>query len=162
MEPEAVRILKWVYLIVFLVAGSIVTILTVSSGSLFEPVRFSNVVSLNAAGSQIAAVFRFLVAFYLFLIFVDTVSLFNYKSLALREISSLVSLVGFFLMGVASLFMVYILAASSGAVGTTTVVAMLYLVISVGLFLLDLLTFFIDEQELMGLALKKRKSHRGS
>lgn len=156
MEPESVRILKWVYLIVFITAGAFVAVLTATSGSIFEPIRFSNLIVPNATGTEVVNVFRFLVGFYLFLILVDAVALFNYKVSPLREISSIASLIGFFLMGLSTLFMVYVMGISSGGVGETTLVALLYLVLAVGLFLLDLLTFFVDEQELLGIAVKKK------
>jgi len=158
MEPEAVRILKWVYLAVFAIAGAFVLLLTLSTGSIFEVLRFSNVVQSN--GIPILTVFRFLVGFYLLLILVDAVSLFNYQSLLWREVSAVSSLIGIVLMGMGSLFMIYILAAANLVSTGTAVLALLYLVVAVGLFLLDLLTFFVEEEELLGIAIKKGKSKK--
>jgi hypothetical protein len=157
MEPEAVRILKWVYLAVFAVAGAFALMLTFSTNSIFEVLRFSNVVQASN-GFPILTIFRLLVGFYLILILIDAVSLFNYRSSLWREVSAVASLIGIVLMGLGSLFMVYILAAANLVSNATAVLSLLYLVVAVGLFLLDLLTFFVEEEGLLGVAIKKRKS----
>lgn len=157
MEPEAVRILKWVYLIVFLVGSAFVIALSIFNESTLQLVQFSQVTSVIGNGYGVLQVFKFLATFYLFLMFIDTVSLFNYKSLALREVSAISSLVGFLLMGMGSLFMIYVLALSTSISTEVAIVALLYLVIAVGLFLLDLLTFFVEEEGLLSLSLKRRK-----
>ncbi|OGY29892.1 MAG: hypothetical protein A3F35_00435 [Candidatus Woykebacteria bacterium RIFCSPHIGHO2_12_FULL_45_10] len=156
MEPEAVRILKWVYLIVFVVVGAFVLVLTIVTGSSFEFLRFSRLIE-GPAAPLILNIFRFLVGFYLLLMLVDAVSLFNYRSVLWREASSIASLLGIILTGLGAIFMIYIMGVAGLISTQTNIIALLYLVIAVGLLLLDLLTFFVEEENLLGLSIKKKK-----
>ncbi len=152
MEPEAVRILKWVYTVVFAFGGAFALLLSLSTESLFETLRFSNVVE----GVAVLSVFRFLVGFYLLLMLVDAVSLFNYSSFIWREVSAISSLVGIVLMGLASLFMIYIQSIASRVSTEVAILSLLYLIIAIGLFLLDILTFFVEEEQLLGISVRKK------
>ncbi|MDP2671705.1 MAG: hypothetical protein Q8P13_04600 [bacterium] len=160
MEPQSVRLLKWVYLIVFLTASAAVALLTIFDGTYFSSLRFSNVAIFYPGESVALAAFRFLTGFYLLLIFIDTVALFNYRSVVLREISSIASLVGFLLMGAAVVSLGLVFAGFQSVDTGLLTVILLYLVIGMGLFLLDILTFFVEEQGLLDLSLLGRGKHK--
>lgn len=155
-KPLSVKILQWVYLLVFCSSIVLVWLLHNIPSPFLDVLRVPMLFSFLESYAGVPYVtsittYHFTFAYFLLIILIDAVSLFLYSSLFLRKLSLLSSIAGFFLIGFVGFYFaatLFILGFPNNSSGMT---AFVFLVFSTALFLLDTVTFFIDEESLYGL-----------
>ncbi|OGY23092.1 MAG: hypothetical protein A2Y57_01435 [Candidatus Woykebacteria bacterium RBG_13_40_7b] len=146
-----IQILQWVYLgsfILIVAAGLLLhsterPFLDVLRIPIFfrlaEPyVGFSYKTSLTT--------YHFAFAYFLLLIFINTICLFRCSNEFLRKLSHYSSFVGFFLIGGIILYFLYSYCLIAFSNYQATVSAFIFILLSMVFFLLNLITFFVDKR----------------
>ncbi len=150
-KPASVQILQWVYLLVFI---SIVTIVfSIHSiprpflDTLRIPTFFSDAQPyLGFSYISSMTVYHFTFAYFLLIILVDAISLFFYSNKILKHVSLATSFFGFFLIGFMVLYFLYSLLVIGFSTESAGYSALVFLLLSIFFFVLDLITFFVEEE----------------
>jgi len=150
-KPVSVKILQWIYLLVFVSIIAAITIIHNTQQSFLDVLRIPTFfraaepyVGISYISSMTAYHFTF--AYFLLIILIDAVCLFWYSNKFLKQLSLVSSYFGFFLIGFIVLYFLYsftVIGFSSPTAGTS---AFVFLVLSFSFFLLDLITFFVEEE----------------
>ena len=160
-KPLAVKVLQWVYLIIFLFSiGTIVTLHNLPDEILIilRVPRFLREIDpfLGFAWPASFHIYQATLLLFLFLIFIDGLGLFFYQSRFWRLISDLSSFVGLFVIWSVFLFFIFSLTLAEGFEERNIQTTIVFLLLAFFLFILDLITFLVDEQSLGRRLLKKR------
>jgi len=152
-KPLTVKILQWIYLLVFIfVVGAIIVLHNVPNEMLvtLRVPRFLREIDpfLGYAWPSSLLVYQVTLLFSLFLILVDSLGLFFYQARLWRIFSDLSSFLGLFVAWTIILFFVFSLTFSNVLKDDNIQTAMIFLALSLFLFILDLVTFAVDEQSL--------------
>jgi hypothetical protein len=154
-KPAIVRVLQWVYFVVFFSIIATVIIIHNTPRPFLDILRLPTYFRLAEPYVGISyissmTVYHFALAYFLLIILIDAVSLFWYSNKFLKQLSLLSSIFGFFLIGFMVLYFLYSLLVIGFASYTAAVSASIYLLLSLAFFLLDLITFFVEEQGVYG------------
>ena len=150
-KPVSVKILQWVYLLVFVAIISTVTIIHNTDRPFLDVLRiptFFRLAEPYVGISYISSmtVYHFTFAYFLLIILIDAIALFWYSSKFLKQLSLLSSFVGFFLIGFMVLYFLYSFAVIGFSSYTTGMSALIFMLASIAFFVLDLITFFVEEE----------------
>jgi len=162
-KPLAVKILQWIYLLIFIfVVGMIIVLHNVPNEMLvtLRVPQFLREIDpfLGYTWPSSLLVYQATLLFSLFLILVDSLGLFFYNALFWRIFSDLSSFLGLFVAWTIILFFVFSLTFSNVLEDDNIQTAIIFLVLSLFLFILDLVTFAVDEQSLSRRLFKKRSA----
>ncbi|OGY22696.1 MAG: hypothetical protein A2126_03810 [Candidatus Woykebacteria bacterium GWB1_45_5] len=150
-KPASVKILQWTYLAAFLSIVATATIIHNTERPFLDILRIPTFFRLAEpyVGFSYKAsltIYHFTFAYFLLLILVDAVCLFWYSNKFLKQLSLLSSYIGFFLIGFILLYFLY----SSFLIGfadrQAAVSALIFFLLSLTFFVLDLITFFVEEE----------------
>ena len=154
-KPAIVKVLQWVYFLVFFSIIATVIIIHNTPRPFLDILRiptFFRAAEPYVGISYISSmtVYHFTLAYFLLIILIDAVSLFLYSNKFLKQLSLLSSVFGFFLIGFVTLYFLYSVFVIGFASHTVAISVLIYLLLSLVFFLLDLLTFFVEEQGIYG------------
>ena len=144
-----VKILRWVYLGIFLIGFSLIVLLHIFPKPFLDIIRMPTFIRaaepfLGFPYDPSLHVYQITLLFFLVVTLIDGVSLFLSSSTLMKKISAAASFVGFALIGLVGFYFLYSLVIiGMGSVFTKTV--FIYLLLCFSLFILDLFTFWIDE-----------------
>lgn len=152
-KPAIVKVLQWINLIVFLTSVTLVIAMHNLSESTLQTIRVPTFLQqidqfLDYAWPASLHVYQVVLVIFLLIIFVNSLGLILYTSVIWRTISDLLSFLGLFLVWTAGVFFVLALSLGMFTSSENVQTALIFLIVSVLLFLLDLVTFFVDEQHL--------------
>ena len=85
-------------------------------------------------------------AYFLLIMLVDAISLFFYSNKMLKYVSLATSFFGFFLIGFMVLYFLYSLLVIGFSVDSAGYSALVFLLLSIFFFVLDLITFVVEEE----------------
>jgi hypothetical protein len=103
--------------------------------------------TLNVSYISSLTVYHFTFAYFVLIFVVDIVAFFKYSNEFLRRLSLLASIFGFFVFGFMILYFLYSLILLWQEGIGITLSALIFFLLSVALFILDLITYLIEERE---------------
>jgi hypothetical protein len=150
-KPASVKILQWTYFVAFLSIVAAATIIHNTERPFLDVLRIPTFFRLAEpyVGFSYKAsltIYHFTFAYFILLILVDAVCLFWYSNKFLKQLSLLSSYIGFFLIGFIFLYFLYSFFLIGFADHQAAVSALIFLLLSQTFFILDLITFFVEEQ----------------
>lgn len=150
-KPKIVSFLQYVNLIFFFTAISTITLLHVYTNNFLDFLRLPRLIySMNPLlGHGWPAslhVYQFVLVLSIILVFIDSLGLFFYSSKTWRFISDFTSFLGFLIIWPASLFFIFTIASAENLRAIDVQTSLVYFAITFSLFLLDIITWFVDEQ----------------
>jgi len=145
----AVKILRWVYLGIFLIGLFTVVLLHTVPKPFLDIARVPTFIRaaepyLGFPYDPSLSIYQITLLSFLFISLVNSISLFFLSSNAMRKISACTSLLGVILIGFVGVYFLYSLLAV-GLSSTLTSTILIYLTTSFLLFILDIVTFKVDE-----------------
>jgi len=145
----AIKILRWVYLGIFLVGFFTVVLLHAVPKPFLDIVRVPTFIRaaepyLGFPYDPSLLIYQITLLSFLVISLVDSISLFFFSSNMMRKISAYTSLLGVILIGFAGVYFLYsLLAVGLSSALTSTI--LIYLTVSLLLLILDIFTFRVDE-----------------
>ena len=150
-KPVSVKILQWVYFLVFVSIIAAVTVIHNTDRPFLDVLRIPTFfrsaepyVGISYISSM--TVYHFTFAYFLLIILIDAIALFWYPNKFLKQLSLLSSYVGFFPIGFMVLYFLYSLLVIGFSTDSAGYSALIFLLLSIFFFVLDLITFFIEEE----------------
>ena len=145
----AVKILRWVYLGIFLIGLFTVVLLHTVPKPFLDIARVPTFIRaaepyLGFPYDPSLLIYQVTLLSFLFISLVDSISLFFFSSNMMRKISAYTSLLGALLIGFAGVYFLYSLWAV-GLSSALTSTILIYLTVSLLLLILDIFTFRVDE-----------------
>ena len=158
-KPEIVRILQFVHLAIFTLAIFVIFLLHLYTQNFLDflriPIFLKSINPLLGFGWPASLhVYQTILVFSLFLIFVDAAGLFFYRSRIWRIISDVSSFLGLLVIWPVALFFIFTLASAEKLEAQNIQTITVYFLLSLFLVILDLVTWFVDEQSLIKLRKK--------
>lgn len=161
-KPPSVKALQTIHLVVF-----VLTLFTIFSLH-FYPQNFLDTLRLPLYLKSIDPflgyswpsslyIYQVVLLFFIFLILIDGLGLFFYQSRFWRFVSDVSSFLGFLLMVPVTFFFIFTLVVAKNLTPDNVITATIYFAFSSFLFLLDLVTWYVDEQSFLKIG-KKSKS----
>jgi hypothetical protein len=149
-KPKEVKILQWVYLLIFLISFGMIVLMHAIPKPFLDIIRMPTYIRaaepfLKFPYDASLLIYQITLLFFVALTLVDSVSLFFFSSKTMKKVSALSSFVGFILIGVVFFYFLYSLALI-GLESWLAVTALIYLMVSIFLMVLDLYTFEVDEE----------------
>ncbi|MEX0616387.1 MAG: hypothetical protein WD231_01075 [Candidatus Woykebacteria bacterium] len=149
-KPALIKALGWLYLVVFLSFVGMVILLHAIPKPFLDIIRMPTFIRaaepyLGFSYTPSLHVYQATLLFFIFLVLVDSLSLFNLSSKIMKKASALSSFVGFILIGTVFFYFLYALA-TVGVASSLTKTILIYLLLTSFLMSLDLFTFVIDEE----------------
>ena len=150
-KPTSVKFLQWIYLLTIVsIIGGIILLHNTSANCL-DILRIPTFFRLSEpylgfSYESIMTVYHFFLAYFMLIIFINAVSLFWYPNKFLKQLGLLSSVAGFFLIGLIILYFLYSVVAIGFSSYSAGISALVYLLISLAFFLLDIATFFVEKQ----------------
>ena len=150
-KPASVKVLQWAYLLAFVSIAATGTIIHNTERPFLDVLRIPTFFRLAEpyVGFSYKAsltVYHFSFAYFLLLILIDAVCLFWYSNKFLKQLSLLTSYIGFFLIGFIFLYFMYSFFLIGFADQQAALSALIFLLLSQTFFILDLITFFVEEE----------------
>lgn len=150
-KPASVKVLQWIYLMAFLSIVATAAIIHNTERPFLDVLRpptFFRLAEPYVGISYKASltIYHFTFAYFLLLILVDAICLFWYFNKFLKQLSLVSSYIGFFLIGFIFLYFMYSFLLIGFADRQAAVSALIFLLLSLTFFILDLITFFVEEQ----------------
>ena len=145
----AVKILRWVYLGIFLIGFFTIVLLHAVPKPFLDIIRMPTFIRaaepyLGFSYDPSLLFYQIILLSFFLIVLIDAVSLFFLSSNLIKKISSTFSFVGVILIGLVITYFLYSLLII-GADSILTKTILIYLVVSFSLFTLDLYTFWLDE-----------------
>jgi hypothetical protein len=142
---------SWVYILVFISIVSTVFLIHSIPRPFLDTLRIPTFFSdaepyLGFSYISSMTVYHFTFAYFLLIILVDAISLFFYSNKALKYVSLATSFFGFFLIGFMVLYFLYSLLIIGFSTDSAGYTALVFLLLSIFFFTLDLITFFVEEE----------------
>lgn len=153
-KPIPIKILQWLHLTIVGIAVSVISLLHFYPVNFLDflrvPLFLKEINSLLGFGwSASLHVYQIILVFFLFITLVDGLGLLFYHSKIWRLISDLSSFLGFLIIWPAGLFFIFVLASAETLKSQSVQTALFYFLISLFLFILDLITWFVDEKAIL-------------
>lgn len=150
-KPKIVSFLQYINLFVFFAAIFTITILHIYTDNFLDFLRLPRLIySINPLlgnGWPVSLhVYQFVMVLSILLVFIDSLGLFYYSSKIWRFISDLTSFLGFLIIWPASLFFIFTMASAENLRSIDFQTSLAYFAITFSLFLLDIITWFVDDQ----------------
>jgi len=150
-KPASVKVLQWTYLLAFLSIIVTAAIIHNTPRPFLDILRLPTYFRLAEPYVGISyissmTIYHFTMAYFMLIILIDAVSLTWYSNKFLKQLSLLSSIIGFFLIGFVVLYFLYSLVVIGFASYEATISAAVYLLLALAFFLLDLITFFVEER----------------
>jgi len=150
-KPVSVKILQWIYLASFLSIIATVTVIHNTDRPFLDVLRIPTFfrsaepyIGISYISSM--TVYHFSFAYFLLIILIDAIALFWYANKFLKQLSLLSSFVGFFLIGFMVLYFLYSFVVIGFASYNAGASALIFMLLSIAFFVLDLMTFFVEER----------------
>lgn len=152
-KPSLVMVLQWVYLVVFLISVAAIFVLHSAPDFFLEFLRVPKFLReidpfLGYAWPATLYVYQAVLVIFLFIIFINSLGLLFYNYRTWRIISDLTSFFGLFVIWTAGVFFVIALSLGMFTTAENVKTALTFFLVAIFLFILDLITFFVDEQHL--------------
>ena len=153
-KPKVVTILQWVHLGIFLISIIVIFLLHYYPYQFFDFLRLPTFLKdidifLGFGWPASLHVYQAVLIFFIFVAFVDSLGLLFYSHRFWRLISDLFSFLGFLIILPVSFFFIFTLAAAEGIGQYSIKTAIVYFVISFLIFVLDFVTWFVDERSFL-------------
>lgn len=151
-KPKSIKVLQWVYLFILIFVVVVVFLMHFTESGFLESLRlptfFRNTQdALNVSYISSLTVYHFTFAYFVLIFTVDIAAFFKYESEFLRRLSLLASIFGFFVFGFMVLYFLYSLIQLWQEGTGITLAALIFFLLSITLFILDLITYLIEERE---------------
>ncbi len=146
----AIKILRWVYLGVFLVGFFAIVLMHSVPKPFLDIIRMPTYIRaaepfLGFPYDRSLLTYQITLLSFIFISLIDSISLFMFSSAWMRKLSAYASLIGIILIGFVGIYFLYSLfIIGFGSALTSTI--LIYISISFLLFILDIFTFRLDEQ----------------
>jgi|SRR3989344_4490563 len=155
-----IRVLQWIHLSIFLLVVGTITLLHLITKDFFDFLRLPQFLrTLNPLlgfGWPVSLhVYQAILVFFLLITLTDGLGLLFYRSKTWRLISDVSSFLGFLIIWPTALFFLFSLASSETLRVIDIQTAILFFIFAFLLFLLDLVTWFVDEQSFLGKRIKR-------
>lgn len=159
-KPKIVSALQYVNLIFFFAAISTITLLHVNTDNFLDILRLPRLIhTINPlVGHGWPAslhVYQFVMVFSIILIFINSLGLFYYSSKIWRFATDISSFLGFLIIWPTALFFVFTIASAENLKVIDFQTAIVYFGVTFSIFILDLITWFIDDQSLLKVTKRK-------
>lgn len=146
----AVKILRLVYLGIFLVGFSMIVLLHVVPKPFLDIIRMPTYIRaaepfLGFPYDRSLLTYQITLLSFIFISLIDSISLFMFSSDYMRKLSAYASFIGIILIGFVGIYFLYSLFII-GLSSSLTSTILIYISISFLLFILDIFTFRLDEQ----------------
>ena len=153
-KPKIVIILQWIHLFVFIAVVGIISLLYYYPENLLDFLRlplFLREIDLLIGQDWPASlhVYQIVLIFSLILVFIDALGLLFYRSKLWRMVSDVSSFLGFLIIWPVALFFIFTLSSFNNISLQNIHTALIYFFFSFLLFVLDLITWFVDEQSFL-------------
>jgi len=158
-KPKSVKVLQIIHFTVFILAISIISLQHIFTQNFLDILRMPAYVKAIDpwAASDWPGNFHFyhvILIFYISLTFINGMGLFYYSKKIWRVISDGSSFLSFLIIWPISLFFIYTVASTGPLDKLTIQSAVLFSIITFSLFILDLVTWYVDEQSLLRIGRK--------
>ena len=152
-KPHNVKILQWVHLSIFLFTIALIVVvhnLPENKLEIFRVPQFLREIDqfLNFSWPSSLFIYQITLILFLTITFLNSLGLIFYSSLVWRIISDLASFLGLFVIWSAAFFLAFSLAVGYFSNSQNVQTALSFFIFALFLFILDLVTFFVDEQHL--------------
>ena|SRR3989344_6330661 len=151
-KPKSIKILQWVYLFILVFAVLSVYVLHNTDTSFLHFLRLplffkDSQESLGVSYVSSLTVYHFTFAYFILIFGVDIVSFFNYSNEFLRRLSLWTTVFGFAIFGLMLLYFLYSLVFLWSKDASSAFSALIFFLLALFLFLLDLITYLVEERE---------------
>lgn len=149
-KPKIVSFLQYLNLFFFTAAIATITLLHIYSNNFLDFLRLPRLIyeinPLVGNGWPISLhIYQLILIFSLFLVLIDALGLFFYSQKAWRFVSDITSFLGFLIIWPTALFFIYTIASAENLRTIDFQTSLVYFAITFSLFLLDLVTWFVDD-----------------
>lgn len=146
----AIKILRWVYLGIFMIGFSMIVVLHVVPKPFLDIIRMPTYIRtaepfLGFPYDRSLLTYQITLLSFIFISLIDSISLFMFSSDYMRKLSAYASLIGIVLIGFVGIYFLYSLFII-GLSSSLTSTILIYISISFLLFILDIFTFRLDKQ----------------
>lgn len=153
-KPQIVTVLQIAHLCVFLIGVFIVVILHIYTQNFWDFLRLPTFLKsiddfLNQAYPASLHIYQSILIFSMIITFIDALGLFFYKSKSWKIASDLTSFLGLLIIWPVALFFIFTIATAKNMSTLTIQTIYTYFGLSMLIFILDLVTWFVDEQALI-------------
>ena len=153
-KPRIVYVLQIIHFATFVLAVTIIFLLHIFTQNFLDFLRmpaYVKAIDPWAASDWPGSVhfYHVVLLFFVTLTLINALGLFFYSSRLWRIISDISSFLGFFIIWPASLFFIYTLASSGPLSGEVIKSALFFFTVTFSLFVLDLVTWYVDEQSFL-------------
>lgn len=153
-KPRIIKVLQFAHLIVFTSGVITVTLLHIYTNNFWDFLRFPIFLKsidnfLHTAYPASLHVYQSILVFSLLLAFIDALGLFFYKSKSWKLTSDLTSFLGLLIIWPVALFFVFTLATAENLSPQVIETIYAYFAFTMLIFVLDLVTWFVDEEALV-------------
>ncbi len=150
-KPKIVFLLQYLNLIFFFAAIATITLLHTYTENFLDFLRLPRLIyeinPLVGNGWPISLhVYQSILIFSILLVLIDSLGLFFYSQKAWRFISDITSFLGFLVIWPTALFFIYTIASAENLRTIDLQTSLAYFTITFSLFILDLVTWFVDDQ----------------
>ena len=153
-KPKIFSVLQLLHVSTVVAAIIIIFLLHLHPSNLLDVLRFPAFLKdinplLGFAWPASLHVYQFTLVFFLAVSLIDALGLVFYQSRTWRLFSDISSFLGFLIIWPVSLFFIFTLASAETLESQSIQTALVYFGLTFFLFILDLVTWFIDEQALL-------------
>ena len=153
-KPKIVTILQTIHLVVFVASAGTIFLLHIFTKNFLDFLRMPAYVkaidpwaSIDWPGSL--HFYHVILVFIFFLTLINALGLIYYSSRTWRIVSDLSSFLSFLIVLPASLFFIYTIASSGQLSAVNIQAGLFFFAITFFVFILDLVTWYVDEQSLL-------------
>jgi len=153
-KPNIIKVLQWAHFAVFSSIVAIISGLHIITENFLDILRFPpyvKAVNPLVAGNWPGTLhfYHIILFFFLTLTLIDAFGLFFYSSKIWRIISDITSFLGFMIIWPTALFFVYTLASSGDISFQHILTGLIFFTFTFLIFVLDIVTWYVDEQSLL-------------
>ncbi len=150
-KPKIVSLLQYLNLIFFFTAIATITLLHTYTENFLDFLRLPRLIyEINPlVGNGWPAslhVYQSILIFSILLVLIDSLGLFFYSQKVWRFVSDITSFLGFLIIWPTALFFIYTIASAENLRTIDLQTSLAYFTITFSLFILDLVTWFVDDQ----------------
>lgn len=153
-KPRIITVLQATHLAIFLIGISAVTLLHIRTSDFLDQLRLPTFLKeidsfLGFAYPASLHVYQIILLFTLLLAAIDSLGLLFYKSKIWKFMSDITSFLGLLVIWPAALFFIFTLASAQNLTQASIQTIIVYFTFTLFIFVLDLVTWFVDEQSLI-------------
>lgn len=150
-KPPVIKILQWIHVSTLIIGVGVIFLLHLYPENILDFLRLPAFLKdinpfLGFGWPASLHVYQVILVFFLVVSLIDALGLLFYESRPWRIFSDLSSFLGFLIIWPASVFFIFTLVSTEGLKPQSIHTALVYFGFTFFIFILDLVTWFVDEQ----------------